>query len=65
MRRLKRDLAGVKGFAERRGRAASTTTPTDDESEAYDRLLAFTQRRDKAVARSRQPRAPGTWRPCC
>ena len=57
----------------RRRRASSTRqvsqlsyTPTADESEAYDRLLAFTQRRDRAVAaRRRAAGRPGTWRPCC
>lgn len=49
VRRLKRDLKDVKGFAERRVRPLEHT-PSVDEADAYDRLLAFTRRRDKAIA---------------
>lgn len=49
VRRLKRDLKEVKGFAERRVRPL-VYTPFADEAEAYDRLLAVTRRRDKAIA---------------
>ncbi|WP_345461374.1 DISARM system SNF2-like helicase DrmD [Nocardioides marinquilinus] len=49
VRRLKRDLKEAKGFVDRKV-SQLPYTPTADESTAYDRLLAFTQRRDKAVA---------------
>lgn len=49
VRRLKRDLREAKGFQERVIKTLSYT-PTDDEAEAYERLLAFTKRRDQAVA---------------
>lgn len=49
VRRLKRDLREVKGFQEREVKVLPYV-PTDDEAEAYERLLAFTKRRDKAVA---------------
>ena len=49
VRRLKRDLREAKGFQERVVKTLSYT-PTDDEAEAYERLLAFTKRRDQAVA---------------
>ena len=49
VRRLKTDLSEAKGFQEREVRPLPYT-PTDDEAEAYERLLAFTKRRDKAVA---------------
>lgn len=49
IRRLKRDLKETKGFLERKV-SQLPYAPTDGESTAYDRLLAFTQRRDKAVA---------------
>lgn len=51
VRRLKRDLRDVKGFAERTVTALSYE-PTESEAEAYDRLLAFTKRRDDAVAKA-------------
>ncbi len=50
VRRLKRDLKEAKGFQERRVRALPFE-PTPSEEEAYERLLAFTNRRDKAVAK--------------
>ena len=49
VRRLKKELRDVKGFAEREV-SALPYEPTADEAEAYDRLLAFTRRRDRAVA---------------
>src|SRR5664279_763050 len=49
VRRLKRDLKDVKHFAERRV-LPLIYVPTADEAEAYDRLLTFTRRRDKAVS---------------
>lgn len=49
VRRLKRDLKEAKAFVDRQV-SPLAYTPTANESEAYDRLLAFTQRRDKAVA---------------
>lgn len=49
VRRLKRDLKEAKGFLDRQV-SQLPYTPTAEESAAYDRLLAFTQRRDKAVA---------------
>lgn len=49
VRRLKRDLTEAKGFLDRQV-SQLPFTPTADESAAYDRLLAFTHRRDKAVA---------------
>jgi superfamily II DNA or RNA helicase len=49
VRRLKRELKEAKGFLDREVRQLPYT-PTASESAAYDRLLAFTQRRDKVVA---------------
>ncbi|SDF06750.1 Superfamily II DNA/RNA helicases, SNF2 family [Blastococcus aurantiacus] len=49
VRRLKRDLKEAKGFQERQV-TALPFEPTPAEEEAYERLLAFTNRRDKAVA---------------
>jgi superfamily II DNA or RNA helicase len=49
VRRLKKDLKEAKGFVERTV-SPLPYTPTDGEAEAYDRLLAFTKRRDRAVA---------------
>lgn len=49
IRRLKRDLKGSKGFLDRRVKSLRYT-PGPRECEAYDRLLAFTKRRDKAVS---------------
>lgn len=49
VRRLKKELREVKGFAERQV-SALTYEPAADEAEAYERLLAFTKRRDRAVA---------------
>lgn len=49
VRRLKRDLREAKGFQERQIETLPYT-PSDDEAEAYERLLEFTRRRDKAVA---------------
>jgi superfamily II DNA or RNA helicase len=49
VRRLKRDLREAKGFQEREVKILPYA-PTDDEAKAYERLLAFTKRRDKAVA---------------
>lgn len=54
VRRLKTDIPGR--FVEREVKALQYT-PTDQESEAYDRLLAFTRRRDKAVAKADGSRA--------
>jgi len=51
VRRLKRDLKDVKGFEERKV-LPLPYNPGADEAEAYDRLLAFTRRRDKAIAAS-------------
>ena len=51
IRRLKHDLKEAKGFLDRKV-LPLPYTPTVSESEAYDRLLMFTSRRDKAVARS-------------
>jgi hypothetical protein len=45
VRRLKKDLPGQ--FRDRQVKAL-TFTPAADEAEAYDRLIAFTKRRDKA-----------------
>ncbi|GAB3316273.1 DISARM system SNF2-like helicase DrmD [Geodermatophilus aquaeductus] len=50
VRRLKRDLKEAKGFQERQV-TALPFEPTASEEEAYERLLAFTNRRDKAVAK--------------
>ncbi len=49
VRRLKRDLKEAKAFVDRQV-SQLPYTPTANESDAYDRLLAFTQRRDRAVA---------------
>lgn len=49
VRRLKRDLKEAKGFKERQV-TALPFEPTASEEEAYERLLAFTRRRDKAAA---------------
>lgn len=49
VRRLKRDLKAAKGFRDRKVTHLAYT-PTDLEDEAYRRLVAFTQRRDAAVA---------------
>ncbi|WP_456598661.1 DISARM system SNF2-like helicase DrmD [Blastococcus sp. SYSU DS0616] len=49
VRRLKRDLKEAKGFQERQV-TALPFEPTPAEEEAYERLLAFTNRRDKAVS---------------
>lgn len=49
VRRLKRDLREAKGFQERVV-SPLLHEPSDDEAEAYERLLAFTHRRDRAVA---------------
>lgn len=51
IRRLKRDLKEAKKFLERKV-SQLPYAPTAGESTAYDRLLAFTHRRDKAVATS-------------
>ncbi|MFJ6096605.1 DISARM system SNF2-like helicase DrmD [Williamsia muralis] len=51
IRRLKRDLKDAKGFVDRQVTPLAYT-PSGAESEAYDRLLAFTGRRDKGVAAS-------------
>ena len=51
VRRLKKDLREVKGFAERKV-SALTYQPTSEEAEAYERLIEFTKRRDQAVARA-------------
>lgn len=50
VRRLKRDLRAAKGFQEREV-LPLPYEPSDDESDAYERLLTFTKRRDAAVAR--------------
>lgn len=49
VRRLKRDLKDVKVFAEREVRPLFYI-PGADEAAAYDRLLAFTRRRDQAMS---------------
>ena len=49
VRRLKRDLKKAKGFKDRVV-SPLPFQPTPDEQEAYERLIAFTKRRDKAVA---------------
>jgi superfamily II DNA or RNA helicase len=49
VRRLKRELREAKGFKEREV-TALPYAPSDDEASAYERLLAFTKRRDQAVA---------------
>lgn len=49
VRRLKRDLREAKGFQEREVKALRYD-PTADEGVAYERLLAFTRRRNRAVA---------------
>lgn len=54
VRRLKRDIEGR--FAPREVRALPYE-PTSSESEAYERLLRFTKRRDKAVSSSESGRA--------
>lgn len=54
VRRLKRDIADR--FVQRKVKALPYE-PTDQESEAYERLLAFTKRRDKTVASSKNSRA--------
>ncbi|MFE3173866.1 DISARM system SNF2-like helicase DrmD [Amycolatopsis sp. NPDC059090] len=54
VRRLKRDIEGR--FAQREVKAL-LYEPTKSESDAYERLLAFTKRRDKAVADSKRSRA--------
>ncbi len=51
VRRLKRDLKDSKGFVDRQI-TPMAYTPSRGESEAYDRLLAFTKRRDAAVSAS-------------
>lgn len=51
VRRLKRDLKEAKEFVDRQVRPL-VYTPTAVEAEAYDRLLAFTRRRDKVVGAS-------------
>lgn len=51
VRRLKRDLKDSKGFLDRQI-TPMAYTPSRGESEAYDRLLAFTKRRDAAVSAS-------------
>jgi superfamily II DNA or RNA helicase len=56
VRRLKKDLSQVKGFAEREV-TALPYEPTSEEAEAYERLLEFTLRRDKAVASSDSSRS--------
>ncbi|MQA13361.1 MAG: hypothetical protein GEV09_04075 [Pseudonocardiaceae bacterium] len=53
VRRLKSDLAGQKGFRQRQVRTLPFE-PTDDESQAYDRLIAFTRRRQQAAAGDNQ-----------
>lgn len=55
VRRLKRDLPG-QGFMLREVRQL-WFDPSDDESEAYDRLIAFTRRRNAAVKQERGKRA--------
>ena len=56
VRRLKRDLKEAKDFVTRKV-TALPYTPTPDEAAAYDRLLAFTKRRDQAVASSGSSRS--------
>jgi superfamily II DNA or RNA helicase len=56
IRRLKHDLKEAKGFVDRKV-LRLPYTPTVSESEAYDRLLAFTRRRDRAVAKSGSSRS--------
>ncbi|MGH3997620.1 MAG: DISARM system SNF2-like helicase DrmD [Pseudonocardiaceae bacterium] len=51
VRRLKSDLLEAKGFKQRKVQQLDFI-PSDSESEAYDRLLEFTRRRDKAVETS-------------
>ncbi|WP_232466271.1 DISARM system SNF2-like helicase DrmD [Diaminobutyricimonas sp. LJ205] len=55
VRRLKKDLP-EKGFKLREVQAM-LFQPSDDESEAYDRLIAFTTRRNKAVQAEKGKRA--------
>lgn len=55
VRRLKRDLPN-EGFMLREVRQL-WFEPTDDEAEAYDRLIAFTRRRNDAVKQERGKRA--------
>lgn len=55
VRRLKRDLP-KKGFLPRKVQTLDFE-PTDDEAEAYDRLIAFTKRRNAAVKQDRGKRA--------
>ena len=50
VRRLKRDLRESKGFQERKV-TALPFSPSASEEAAYERLLAFTVRRDKAATR--------------
>lgn len=54
VRRLKRDIEGR--FVQRKVKALPYE-PTEQESEAYERLLAFTKRRDTAVTISKGSRA--------
>lgn len=56
VRRLKRDLKEAKGFLNRKV-SQLPFTPSAGEEEAYERLLAFTHRRDKAVAAGGTSRA--------
>lgn len=58
VRRLKKELRDVKAFAEREV-SALPYEPDDSEAEAYECLLAFTKRRDKAVARNNGSQGPG------
>jgi superfamily II DNA or RNA helicase len=51
VRRLKKDLQGVKAFKLREVHELPYE-PAADEAEAYDRFLAFSRRRDQAAARS-------------
>ena len=62
VRRLKNDLPEAR-FRDRQVKALPFT-PSADEAEAYDRLLAFTKRRDKALPRA-TTMAPRTWPRCC
>ncbi|KJQ54393.1 RNA polymerase-associated protein RapA [Microbacterium sp. SA39] len=55
VRRLKRDLP-KKGFLPRKVQTLDFE-PTDDEAEAYDRLIGFTKRRNAAVKQERGKRA--------
>ncbi|MGV6991240.1 DISARM system SNF2-like helicase DrmD [Gordonia amicalis] len=56
VRRLKRDLKEAKGFLDRKVDSLRYT-PDPAECGAYDRLIAFTKRRDKAVSASGTGRA--------